>query len=257
MHLAPELQAAGVRLMSYDVLGSTNAEGLTRARAGEVGPLWITATRQTAGRGRRARPWASEPGNLYASLLLTDVAAQHAPQLSFVAALAVHDALGAVAPRLRARLKLKWPNDVLVDGLKVCGILIEAESGEGFALVIGIGVNCASHPTATAFPASNLTGAGARVPPEDLFEAIARAMQARIAQWCCGAGFAGIRAEWLERAAGIGEMIRVRLPERELAGRFETLDETGRLMLRLPGGGREAITAGEVFALPALAEAAP
>jgi BirA family transcriptional regulator, biotin operon repressor / biotin---[acetyl-CoA-carboxylase] ligase len=258
MALHPEANAAGARLISYDVLGSTNAEGLARARAGAAGPLWITAIRQTAGRGRRANAWSSQPGNLYASLLLTDLSApEHAPQLSFVAALAVHDAIGALAPRLRARLKLKWPNDVLVDGLKVCGILIEAESGQGrFALVIGIGVNCVSHPADAAFPASNLAGAGAQVTPRDLLEALARTMQARIAQWERGVGFAAIRAEWLARAAGVGATIRVRLPERELSGRFETLDQAGRLMLRLPGGGIEPITAGEVFGFAAPAEAA-
>lgn len=249
MQLAPE--AAGVRLISYDVVSSTNAEGLARARAGVAGPLWITAARQTAGRGRRASAWASEPGNLYASLLLTDVGpAERAPQLSFVAALAVHDAVTAVAPRLRARLKLKWPNDVLADGSKVSGILIEAESGQGCcALVIGIGVNCVSHPADTAFPAGNLAGAGTRVSPAELFTALSRTMHRRIAEWDRGAGFAGIRGEWLARAAGVGEAIRVRLPDRELSGRFEAVDADGRLMLALPGGGIEAISAGEIFAI--------
>ena len=133
MHLHPDANAAGARLIAYDTLGSTNAEALARARAGERGPLWITAARQTAGRGRRGNVWTSEPGNLYASLLLTDAApAAHLPELCFVVALAVRDAV-ARRPRrsLRAQLKLKWPNDLLLDGAKLAGILIEAESVGG------------------------------------------------------------------------------------------------------------------------------
>ena len=138
---------AGVRHRSYDALGSTNAEALALARAGERGPLWLSATQQTAGRGRRGREWVSEPGNLYATLLLsTPSAADVAPQLSFVAALAVHDAIVACAPALADRLRLKWPNDVLIGGAKVAGILIEAESSPVFYVAIGIGVNCVSHP---------------------------------------------------------------------------------------------------------------
>ena len=110
--------------------------------------MWITAARQTAGRGRRGNAWVSEPGNLYASLLLTDAApAAHLPELCFVVALAVRDALGSVAPELLSRLKLKWPNDLLLDGAKLAGILIEAESVGGKTITAaGIGVNCVHHP---------------------------------------------------------------------------------------------------------------
>src|ERR1043166_8409052 len=120
--------ASGARLLSLDEVGSTNAEAFARARAGERGPLWITARRQTAGRGRRGRAWVSEPGTLYASLLLTDPAPpQRAAELSLVAALAVHDALAERAAVLGPRLTLKWPNDVLCDGAKLAGILVEGE----------------------------------------------------------------------------------------------------------------------------------
>ena len=130
MQLHPDAERSGVRLIAYDTLGSTNAEALARGRAGERGPLWITAARQTAGRGRRGNAWVSEPGNLYASLLLTDAApAAHLPELCFVVALAVRDAVCGGAPRsFRPKLKLKWPNDLLLDGAKLAGILIEAES---------------------------------------------------------------------------------------------------------------------------------
>jgi BirA family biotin operon repressor/biotin-[acetyl-CoA-carboxylase] ligase len=130
MKLEPRASAAGVQLVAHDVLGSTNAEALRLARQGERGPLWITANRQTAGRGRRERSWISEPGNLYASLLLTAPSpAEHWPELSFVAALAIHDAIVEVAAELKSRLAIKWPNDLLLAGAKFAGILIEGEGG--------------------------------------------------------------------------------------------------------------------------------
>src|SRR5262245_56847281 len=119
MQLDPGASAAGVRLVAHEVLGSTNSEALSLARQGERGPVWVTAARQTAGRGRRGRAWISEPGNLYASLLLTDPGpAERCPQLSFVAALAVYDAVVAIADTLAPRLAIKWPNDLLLGGAK-------------------------------------------------------------------------------------------------------------------------------------------
>ncbi len=143
-------------------------------------------------------------------------------------------------------LKLKWPNDLLLGTAKLAGILIEGESDPVFAVAVGIGVNCASHPADTAFPATDLAAGGAAVAPETLFAALARAMAARFREWQGGEGFAGIRAEWLKRAGGLGQPIRVRLGSRELAGRFHGLDEAGRLQLEQPGG-VIAVTAGEVF----------
>jgi BirA family biotin operon repressor/biotin-[acetyl-CoA-carboxylase] ligase len=247
MQLDPKVAASGVRRIAHDSIGSTNTEALALARGGEKGPLWITAVRQTAGRGRRGNSWISEPGNLYASLLLADPAPPvHTAELSFVAALAVHDAVTGVAPGLGARLAVKWPNDLLIDAAKFAGILIESEGG---TVVIGIGVNCAQHPAGTAYPATDLAAAGAAASPESLFAALSTTMNARLAQWSRGAGFATIRADWLARATGLGQPIRVRLPQRELAGQFQSLDEAGRLVLRLPDGSLEAVSAGEVFAL--------
>jgi BirA family biotin operon repressor/biotin-[acetyl-CoA-carboxylase] ligase len=256
MQLHPDAERSGVRLIAYDTLGSTNAEALARGRDGERGPLWITAARQTAGRGRRGNAWISEPGNLYASLLLTDVApAAHLPELCFVVALAVRDAVSAAAPSLSAGLKLKWPNDLLLDGAKLAGILIEAESvGGKTTTAAGIGVNCAHHPSSLAYPATNLAAHGAAVRSAALMTELSRAMAARLAQWDRGAGFAAIRGEWLSHATGIGGDIHVRLSDREVTGTFETLDSSGRLMLRLPCGAVEAIAAGEIFA-PARAHA--
>jgi BirA family biotin operon repressor/biotin-[acetyl-CoA-carboxylase] ligase len=207
--------------------------------------LWIVAERQTAGRGRHGRAWASEPGNLYATLLLSEAApAPRAPELAFVAALAVYDAVAEAAPALAPRLMLKWPNDLLCDGAKLAGILIE---GEGTAVAIGIGVNCRQHPAATSHPATDLFACGATVSPGNLMAMLSRTMLGRLDQWQRGNAFAAIRLDWLARAHAGGGAIRVRIGAREIAGRFEGIDDQGRLLLRSANGTLEAISAGDVF----------
>jgi BirA family biotin operon repressor/biotin-[acetyl-CoA-carboxylase] ligase len=243
-----EAGSDSVRHIALESTGSTNAEALKHARAGECGPLWITAKTQTQGKGRSGRDWISPPGNLYATLLLTEPCASAvAPQLAFVAGLAAHDAVAECAPQLASQLALKWPNDLLLAGKKLAGILIESETSPILHIAIGIGVNCASHPSDTLYPATDL---GARVTADTVFAALAQAMQRRLAQWDVGAAFAHIRADWLARAAGVGETIRVRLPEREFSGRFEGLDETGRLLVQ-ESGRMTTVTAGDVFGLEA------
>jgi BirA family biotin operon repressor/biotin-[acetyl-CoA-carboxylase] ligase len=243
---------AGVRHLAYETLGSTNAEALVLARAGERPPFWVTAQSQSAGRGRRGRSWVSEPGNLYASLLLFDPApAERVAQLSFVAALAVRDAIAREAPALAPQLSLKWPNDVLLGGEKFAGILIEGEAvrGQPVTLVVGIGINCASHPSDAAFPATDLRAHGSAVTPQSLLPSLAAAMLARIAQWDRGEGFAGIRRDWLAAAHKLGESIRVSNGGGERTGQFAGLDAAGRLLLDLPDRTRQEIAAGEVFPL--------
>jgi BirA family biotin operon repressor/biotin-[acetyl-CoA-carboxylase] ligase len=244
------------RIISYETIGSTNEDALTRARQGERGPLWITARRQEAGRGRRGRHWVSERGNLYASLLVSDPSPpEHAPQLSFVAALAAYDAVVQCAPELARRIALKWPNDLLLDGAKFAGILIEAEgAGASLSAVIGMGINCKHHPSDTPYPSTDLAAAGAETSSEALFGVLTSAMSRRLAQWDRGAGFPSIRADWLAHAAGLGGEVTLRAGDRDLAGRFESIDETGRLLLRLAGGGLQAIAGGEILA-PAVTEA--
>jgi BirA family transcriptional regulator, biotin operon repressor / biotin---[acetyl-CoA-carboxylase] ligase len=251
MRLHSAAVAAGVRLAAHDALTSTNTEALAAARRGERGPLWFTARQQTAGRGRRGNEWTSLPGNLYATLLLDDPAPpDHAPELSFVAALAAHDAILDCAPALRAKLALKWPNDILCEGAKLTGILIEGEGIAGrLAVVVGIGVNCRHHPPLTNHPTTDLAAAGADVSAESLFTALSGAMLRRLLQWHRGAGFDLIRADWLERATGITGEVRVRLPSGEFSGRGEGLDERGRLLVRVADGSLQAITAGDVFPL--------
>src|SRR5262245_6182818 len=182
MQLDPRASAAGVRIVSHELLTSTNTEALALARSGERGPLWVTAARQSAGRGRRGRTWISEAGNLFASLLLTDPApAEHWPELSLVAALAIHDAVAEVAPAIRPQLAIKWPNDILLKGAKFAGILTEAAGTE--AVAVGIGVNCTNHPSDTDYPATDLGAAGANVSAATLFAALSVKMMGRLAQW--------------------------------------------------------------------------
>ena len=239
---------AGVRHVHYETLGSTNAEALAHARAGERGPLWITAATQTAGRGRRGNSWTSEPGNLFATLLLVEPSSMAAaPQISFVAALATHDAVTTCAPTLGPVTRLKWPNDLLIAGKKAAGLLLEGDSGPPAAVAVGIGINCASHPELTEYPATDLRAEGTPVDVMALLDVLAVAMTRRLTQWNAGAGFASIRGDWLARASGIGDQIRVRLPEREVHGRFQSVDAAGRLLLAHIDGSVQTITAGEVF----------
>lgn len=248
MQLDPAAAAAGMRLAELDAVGSTNTEAFARARAGDPGPLWIVAREQTAGRGRRGRTWASPPGNLYASLLLTDPSPPpRAAELSFVAALALHDAISLLAPAVASRLALKWPNDLLGDGAKLAGILVEGEGTGIVVAAIGIGVNCAHHPAGTGFPATDLAAMGAPASPDALFTALSGAMAQRLNEWRRGEGFAAIRAAWLARAVGLGKPVRVALAGGQLEGCFEALDPAGRLVLRKADGSSATIAAGEVF----------
>ncbi|MBI4275645.1 MAG: biotin--[acetyl-CoA-carboxylase] ligase [Rhizobiales bacterium] len=252
--------AAGTSVEFFDTIGSTNEEALMRARAGARGPLWIVARRQEAGRGRRGRRWISEAGNLYATLLLTEPSPpDRAPELSFVAALAIHDAVTEAAPVIVHSLSLKWPNDVLLGGKKFAGILVEGEGtfGTAFVAAVGIGVNCAHHPVDVAFPATDLASAGVVLTPNDLFRTLAVTMPRRLDQWACGAGFAQTRSDWLARGPRSGDAMIVRLDQQHIEGRFETLDEVGRLVLRLPDATIKAITAGEVLALGGTHRAEP
>ncbi len=256
MQLDPIAVNAGWRFESLGTTGSTNAEARLRAQQGERGPLWITATTQTQGRGRHGRSWISPPGNLYASLLLTDPSPfEQAPQLAFVAALALRDAVAREANALAPQLKFKWPNDLLLHERKCAGILIEGEATRGgkaekrLIVIVGVGVNCSSHPAAGegGFPATDLRVHGAAITPEQLFARLSATMCLRLTQWDRGLGFPGILGDWLSHARGIGEPIVVRNGDVEMHGRFVGLDPSGRLVLERPDGGITKIAAGEIF----------
>jgi BirA family biotin operon repressor/biotin-[acetyl-CoA-carboxylase] ligase len=239
----------GYALLELDEIDSTNGEARRRAAAGEGRSLWIVASRQSAGRGRRGREWQSSPGNLFATLLLRpEKPAGECAQLSFVAALAVSDMLARFAPH--TGFALKWPNDVLGSGRKIAGILLESESNaDGIVvwLAVGVGVNLTVFPEDTEFPAISLAALGAAPPaPKDALLHLA----ARFAKWYevwQVAGFAPVREAWLARASGLGSRIRVRLANEETMGVFQGIDESGALLLGLPSGGVRAIATGEVF----------
>jgi BirA family biotin operon repressor/biotin-[acetyl-CoA-carboxylase] ligase len=243
--------AGGIPVLAFETIGSTNAEALARVRSGERGPLFVVAARQTAGRGRRGRAWTSEPGNLYATLLVVDPApAVASPQICFVAALALHDAvLDACSGLAPGRLKLKWPNDLLLDQAKMSGILVEGTTlSDGMlAAAVGIGVNCAHHPAETPYPANDFSAAGFVFSPATLLARLGERWIERAREWNRGEGFSAIRAAWLLRATGLGHAIEVRLPNRTIAGTFEAIDEAGALLLRKADGGRDLISAGDVF----------
>jgi len=244
---------ASVARAEFPELDSTNEEARRRADNGDPGPVWIRADRQTAGRGRRGRAWDSPTGNLMATLLLRpNTAPGTAAQLSFVAALSVWDVLaGGLGPDGGPeRVRLKWPNDALIDGKKAAGILLESaadpERGRIAWVAIGIGVNLAVYPEDTPYPATSLMAAGAALTPDKALVRLAAAFEHWRGVWAEGEGFSAIRNAWLARAKGLGEAITVRLSNETLEGRFDGLDETGALVLASKSGTRR-ISAGEVF----------
>ncbi len=233
---------AGYRRKDYAELDSTNEEARRLAEAGEATPLWISAAHQTAGRGRRGRAWDTGAGNLAATLLLRPDAPQTVTgQLSFAAALAVAEMVSHFAPG--AAITVKWPNDVLAEGRKIAGILLEGGSDW---LAVGIGVNLAHHPGGTAFPATSLPQLGLAPPTCD---AALTVLAARFAAWYDAwmqEGFEALRTAWLKRASGLGAPITARLAQETRQGLFEGIDASGALLLNEQGQVR-AIAAGEVF----------
>lgn len=236
------------RLVAYETIGSTNDELKRLAREGAGEGLVIIAARQTAGRGRRGRAWASPPGNLYSSTLVRpDCRAAAAAQLGFVAALGVAGAIGELAPHVDTRCK--WPNDVLASGKKISGILLETEMVSGDRpdfVILGIGMNLASSPRDTPYPATSLAEEGAPgIAPEQMAAAFIRHFATWLAAWRHG-GFAPVRDAWLARAMGLGEPVQVRLEHDTLDGCFLDLDADGALLLGQAEGSRR-IAAGDIF----------
>jgi len=246
--LGEAARAAGYRLIVRDAVASTMEEARRALDQGEPGKLWIVARSQDAGRGRHGRQWGSPPGNLYASLLLKEPCEPAlAPQLGFVAGLALHDAASQLLGPAGAGLKLKWPNDLLLGNAKISGLLLEGESRAGrLNVILGCGVNIASCPSDTPYPATFLKAAAPQASVESLLFALSDAWARRFETWSQPGGFGPIRSAWLERAAFLGETITIRLPEGPLSGRFAGLDPTGRLELEAEGG-RRLIDSGDLF----------
>jgi BirA family biotin operon repressor/biotin-[acetyl-CoA-carboxylase] ligase len=230
----------GYGLREFAELDSTNEEARRLAVAGENGPLWIASSRQSAGRGRQGRVWHSADGNLFATLLIRPSRPRHEwAQLSFVAAIATADMAAHYSPGIA----VKWPNDVLLEGRKLAGILLETM---GEALAIGIGVNLKSYPPDTEFPAISLAAMTSTPPsPQQALGLLAPGFAGWYESWE-KSGFGPIRDAWLARAAGLGSRIRARLPGREHVGVFEGVDEQGALLLR-DADNLHVLAAAEVF----------
>jgi BirA family biotin operon repressor/biotin-[acetyl-CoA-carboxylase] ligase len=256
INLSPEAETAGYRLISLEATDSTNDDALQAARSGDPGQLWIVATEQRAGRGRHGRQWSSPQGNLYSSLLLIDPCeVRHAPQLGFVAGLALHEAVEAVTGVGAPRLSLKWPNDLLLDNAKVSGLLLEGHrlgNNGPLAVIIGMGVNVAFAPSGTPYPAMALQASKPGLTREVMFSALSAKFAQTFSAWRASRRmnaadpFGSIRLLWLERAAGLGREVTLRLPAGEKRGTFEGLDQFGRLQLKTDSD-MELIDAGDLY----------
>jgi BirA family biotin operon repressor/biotin-[acetyl-CoA-carboxylase] ligase len=239
------------RVEAVEEIDSTNDALKLRAAAGAEEGLVLRADRQSAGRGRRGRSWTSEPGNLYVSLLLRpEKAPVEAATLGFVAAIAIGNLLRAVVD---LPVTHKWPNDVLVDGAKISGILLESggiAGGKVDWLVLGIGINLRHHPDAALYPTTDLMAAGGpALPPARALELLLAEFQSLYERWL-GGGFAALRADWLTHCTGLGARIVARLPGEELTGIFAGIEGDGTLLLDLPGGATRRIAAGDIFFAP-------
>lgn len=224
--------------------GSTNADLAELARAGAVAGSWLRAERQTAGKGRQGRAWESPAGNLYASTLVrlypTD---PQAATLALVAAVALEE---AVAVFLAGGATIKWPNDLLIDGAKLSGILLERVDD---AVIIGFGVNLAHHPETLDRPATSLAAHGHAPDPQLFVETLAESFARWVARWR-GEGLAPVRDRWLARAHLPGTALTVRLADHSsMDGLFDGLTSDGALILRLADGTSRVIHAADVFLL--------
>ena len=230
----------------HAVLPSTMDAARACARDGAPDGTVVVAGRQTQGRGRQGRDWFSPEGNLYASILLRPgLPPARLSELGFVVALAVADVVDAVLPGGRARLK--WPNDVLVDGRKIAGILVEIS--EDNAAVVGIGLNIVQAPDATTYPVTCLHEVGLGVSPEVALTQLLAVLEVRLADWS-EHGFARARAAWLARGPVPGDVVSVRIGTRIDSGRFVGLDSDGALLLAEDGTLRRVVV-GEVVEAPA------
>lgn len=234
-------------IVQLDAVGSTNEEAKILARNGAAEGTIVTAARQTAGKGRQGNHWLSEPGNLYMTLVLRPhVPAAESGQLSFLAAVALAQAAEKVLPA-GAKITLKWPNDLLLNGKKAAGILLETEANAGKTidwLVMGMGLNIAHAPD----NAISLGQMGGHIAPLDMMHIVRGEIMALYQIWQRD-GFAPIRKAWLARAAHRDQEINVRLPAETFRATFLGIDETGALHIKLPNGQERHIASGEVFGL--------
>lgn len=259
--LGPKATARGYRLVGFDAVGSTSTEAANAARTGDSGDVWFAALQQTAGRGRRGRAWETPRGNLAASLLIVPgVEPALAATLGFVAGVALTAALRQTVPSAGirtgidgggvpgTRIALKWPNDVLADGAKLAGILLEAirRDDGNHAVVIGFGVNVVAAPEGLPYPATALAGMGEAATAPEIFAALGDTWVDAFEIWDSGRGIPEILRLWRQTAAGIGAEVAVSRENGIVRGIFETIDDSGRLIVRAADDSRIAITAGDV-----------
>lgn len=260
--LGPKATTRGYRLHGYDTVGSTSTEASKAAQAGDVGDVWFAALKQTEGRGRRGRQWETPHGNLAASLLVVpDCDPSITATLGFVAGVALNRALGSLVPGAvvkfgidgadgqdKSRIALKWPNDVLADGAKLAGILLEAQKRPDgrMAIVIGMGVNVVAAPEGLPYPAGSIAALGWDVSAETILAALTDEWVDAVELWDSGRNVAGVLDLWRESAAEIGAPVAVSRDGEIVRGVFETIDEAGRLIVRANDNSRVAITAGDV-----------
>lgn len=241
----PELPA-GFTLHHLDAVTSTMDEARLLLASNPPHGQVVWADTQSGGRGRRGREWISPAGNLYMTVAIrNDVPLAHAAECSFVAALALHAALVGLHPSLADSLRLKWPNDLLVDGAKVAGLLLELEAG-GKWILIGCGVNIVSSPGGMPYPVTNLLQEAAYSPPGQVLQAFVAELQKWRLVWLRD-GFAPIRKAWLGRAKGVGTEVTAKLGDRSVTGVFQDLDGEGALRLRLSDGQVMTIAAGDII----------
>ena len=227
----------------YKTIDSTNLEARRLHDAGERGPLWLVSDEQTGGRGRLGRNWISPRGNLYSTLLLP-VAAQQAivPQLGFVVALAVRNALSTFVPT--AVIQLKWPNDCLAGGAKISGILSEVLAPG--VLAIGCGINVEHAPEGLRYPATSLRKLGSSASVNEVFAAYRAAFSSVLALWRDGAGFGAVREQWQSHAIGVGERVAVSTEEIMVEGIYTGIADDGALLLTRSDGRQQTFHAGEL-----------
>ncbi|MDQ8030236.1 MAG: biotin--[acetyl-CoA-carboxylase] ligase [Brevundimonas sp.] len=250
---------ADAPVLLLDQIDSTNAEARRRAEAGETGPLWIAARRQSAGRGRRGRAWEGNTGNLFSTLLTTTrKPPAEAAQVTFIAALAVADLLDRYAPP--SVVTIKWPNDVMLAGVKASGILVESGAHEagGLWLAVGVGVNLAEAPEGTERPATALShhlSADHIAPPkvERAAEELAETFGVWFDRWET-LGFQPILDAWAARTPGLDGPAVARLGHETIEGRAEGVAPDGALRLRLVDGSLRLVSAGDVFFGPGAGE---
>ncbi len=234
----------------YSTIDSTNLEARRLFEAGERGPFFVLADEQTAGKGRLDRNWASLRGNCYSTLILPlDTGIAVVPQIGFVVALAVAD---VVRKHIAATPQLKWPNDVLVGGAKIAGILCEVLSQHHLTIAIGCGINVAHAPIGLTYPATCLVAEGASATRDEVFQSYRTALAYWLATWDNGLDFPAIRNAWTALAIGIGETITMTTGIQHLTGTFETITEQGAVMLKPPHGPPHILHAGDVH-IPSLA----